>query len=70
MEETYETVYGNIYISVYNKRKHRDYNEDNILCRTAVSPIPCHGRATGGVIVMRLSEDAKVVTFSTAPRWR
>lgn len=31
MEETYETVYGNIYVSVYNKRKHRDYNEDNIL---------------------------------------
>ena len=34
------------------------------LIRTHVSSIPVHGRATGGVIVMRLSDDAKIVNFA------
>ena len=42
--------------------------DEGTLIRTAVAPIPTHSRATGGVIVMRLSEDAKVVTFSAAPK--
>ena len=42
--------------------------DEGTLIRTAVAPIPTHSRATGGVIVMRLAEDAKVVTFSTAPK--
>ncbi len=32
--------------------------------RTHVDSIPVHSRATGGVIVMRLSDDAKIVTFA------
>ena len=42
--------------------------DEGTLIRTAVAPIPTHSRATGGVIIMRLSEEAKVVTFSTAPK--
>ncbi|MBO5653613.1 MAG: DNA gyrase subunit A, partial [Clostridia bacterium] len=42
--------------------------DEGTLIRTAVAPIPTHSRATGGVIVMRLSEEAKVVTFSAAPK--
>jgi len=34
------------------------------LIRTHVASIPVHGRATGGVIVMRLSDDAKIVNFA------
>jgi len=38
-------------------------NEGTII-RTHVDTIPVHGRATGGVIVMRLADDAKIVTFA------
>ncbi len=38
-------------------------NEGTVI-RTHVSSIPVHGRATGGVIVMRLSDGAKIVTFA------
>ena len=34
------------------------------MIRTSVASIPVHSRATGGVIVMRLSEGAKLVTFA------
>ncbi len=34
------------------------------LIRTHVASIPVHGRATGGVIVMRLADDAKIVNFA------
>ena len=37
---------------------------EGTMIRTAVTSIPVHSRATGGVIVMRLGEDAKIVTFA------
>ncbi|MBQ9735397.1 MAG: DNA gyrase subunit A [Clostridia bacterium] len=37
---------------------------EGTMIRTAVASIPVHSRATGGVIVMRLGEDAKIVTFA------
>ena len=37
---------------------------EGTLIRTHVASIPVHGRATGGVIVMRLSDDAKIVNFA------
>ncbi len=42
-------------------------NEGTVI-RTHVDSIPVHGRATGGVIVMRLSDDAKIVTFARIPK--
>ena len=38
--------------------------DEGTMIRTSVSSIPVHSRATGGVIVMRLSEGAKIVTFA------
>ena len=37
---------------------------EGTLIRTHVASIPVHGRATSGVIVMRLSDDAKIVNFA------
>ena len=37
---------------------------EGTLIRTHVSSIPVHGRATSGVIVMRLSEEARIVNFA------
>ena len=42
-------------------------NEGTVI-RTHVNSIPVHGRATGGVIVMRLSDEAKIVTFARIPK--
>ena len=42
-------------------------NEGTVI-RTHVDSIPVHGRATGGVIVMRLSDEAKIVTFARIPK--
>ena len=38
--------------------------DEGTMIRTAVASIPVHSRATGGVIVMRLGEGAKIVTFA------
>ena len=38
--------------------------DEGTMIRTSVASIPVHSRATGGVIVMRLSEEAKIVTFA------
>jgi len=38
--------------------------DEGTMIRTSVASIPVHSRATGGVIVMRLSEGAKLVTFA------
>ena len=38
--------------------------DEGTMIRTSVSSIPVHSRATGGVIVMRLSDGAKIVTFA------
>ncbi len=37
---------------------------EGTLIRTHVASIPVHGRATSGVIVMRLSEEARIVNFA------
>ena len=37
---------------------------EGTMIRTSVASIPVHSRATGGVIVMRLSEEARIVTFA------
>ena len=41
---------------------------EGTLIRTHVSSIPVHGRATSGVIVMRLSEEARIVNFARIER--
>jgi DNA gyrase subunit A len=38
--------------------------DEGTIIRTHVCSIPVHARSTGGVIVMRLSDDAKIVTFA------
>jgi DNA gyrase subunit A len=38
--------------------------DSGIIIRTTVDQIPIHGRATGGVIVMRMSEGAKIARFA------
>ena len=38
--------------------------DEGTMIRTSVDSIPVHSRATSGVIVMRLSEGAKIVTFA------
>ena len=38
--------------------------DEGTMIRTSVASIPVHSRATGGVIVMRLSDGAKIVTFA------
>jgi DNA gyrase subunit A len=38
--------------------------DEGTMIRTSVASIPVHSRATGGVIVMRLCEGAKIVTFA------
>ncbi len=38
--------------------------DGGIIIRTTVDQIPVHGRATGGVIVMRMSEGSKIARFA------
>jgi DNA gyrase subunit A len=38
--------------------------DGGIIIRTTVEQIPVHGRATGGVIVMRMSEGSKIARFA------
>jgi DNA gyrase subunit A len=42
--------------------------DDGTIIRTPVSGIPTYSRTAGGVIVMRLSDGAKVMTFSRAEK--
>ena len=42
--------------------------DSGTIIRTPVEGIPCRSRSAGGVIVMRLGEDQKLVNFTTTPR--
>ena len=41
--------------------------DSGTIIRTPVSGVPCRSRSAGGVIVMRLGEDQKLVNFTTTP---
>lgn len=41
--------------------------DSGTIIRTPVSGIPCRSRSAGGVIVMRLGEEQKLVNFTTTP---
>ena len=42
--------------------------DGGMIVRTAASEVPVYGRPTSGVIVMRLAEDAKLVSFDVAAK--
>ncbi len=42
--------------------------DGGMIVRTAVSEIPVYGRSTGGVIVMRLADGAKLISFDVTAR--
>lgn len=42
--------------------------DSGIIIRTAVDQIPVYGRNTGGVIVMRLDDDATIMNFAAVKK--
>ena len=42
--------------------------DGGMIVRTDVSGVPVYGRSTGGVIVMRLAEGSKLISFDIAAK--
>lgn len=59
-EYTDTTIYGNIYISLYNKRKHSAHNEDNIIM-TGLNPFKT---IYYGIKAFKLLEDAALQGYN------